>query len=87
MTSNEVCLIDKVGGLDRSFTETKMGNGDTAGLLRVIGEVALCVHIGVVADDLDGVFVCTDGTVSAETPELTAVCACRCGVRNFGNGK
>ena len=87
VASDEVCLIDQVSGLDRGFTETKVRNGDTAGLLRVVGEVALCVHIGVVADDLDGVLVGTYGTVSAEAPELTAVCAGRGGVRNFRNGK
>ena len=29
-----------------------------------------------VADDLDGVLVCTNGTVGTKTPELTSCCAC-----------
>ena len=52
------------------MSETQVGHGNTAGLLGVIIEVSLSVHIGVVADDLDGVLVCTYGTVSAQTPEL-----------------
>ena len=47
-----------------------MRNGDTAGLLRVILEVSLNELIGMVTDDLDGVLVSTNGTVTAETPEL-----------------
>ena len=67
----EVCLVDQVGGFDRLLTETQVRHGNTAGLLGVIIEVSLSVHIGVVTDDLDGVLVCTYGTVSTQTPELT----------------
>ena len=67
----EVCLVDQVGGLDRVLTETQVRHGNTAGLLGVIIKVSLSVHVGVVTDDLDGVLVCTYGTVSAQTPELT----------------
>ena len=49
-----------------------MTHGDTAGLLGVIAEVALSVHIGVVADDLDGVLVGANSTVGAQTVELAA---------------
>ena len=80
MAGNKVSLGDVVGGFDRGLAETQVGYGQAAGLFGVIGEVALCVHIGVVADDLDGVLVGTDGTVCAQTPELTAVGAGRCGV-------
>ena len=45
-------------------------NSHTTGLLGVIIEVCLCVHIGVVADDLDGVLVGAYGTVCSQTPEL-----------------
>ena len=38
--------------------------------LESYAEVALGIHVGVVADDLDGVLVCTDGTVGAEAVEL-----------------
>ena len=48
-----------------------MGHGNAAGFLGVIVKVCLCIHISVVTDDLDGVLVCTYGTVCAQTPELT----------------
>ena len=72
VAGNEVGLVHQIGGLDGRLTEAQMADGNTAGLLGVIGEVALCIHVGVVADDLDGVLVGADGTVRAETPELAA---------------
>ena len=62
-----------------------MGNRNTTGLLGVIIEVCLSKLVGVVTDDLDGVLICTYGTVCAETPELTSGGACRSGNRIFGN--
>ena len=48
-----------------------MGNGNTTGLLGVILEVCLDVLVCVVTDDLGGVLVRTNSTITAETPELT----------------
>ena len=70
MAGYEVCLVDQVGGLDRLLTETQVRHGNTAGLLGVIIEVSLSIHVGVVTDDLNGVLVSTYSTVSAQTPEL-----------------
>jgi hypothetical protein len=70
VAGNEVCLVDKVGGLNRLLSEAEVRHGNTAGLLGVIVEVSLCIHIGVITDDLDGVLVRADGTVCAKTPEL-----------------
>ena len=70
MTCNKVCLVDQISRLDRLLTKTKVRHGHTAGLLGVIVKVCLCIHIGVVADDLDGVLVCTYGTVSTKSPEF-----------------
>ena len=81
VTCNKVSLGDVIGGFDRRMTETQVGHCQTAGLLGVVVKVTLCVHIGVVADDLDGVLVCADGTVRTEAPELAGLCACRCGIR------
>ena len=47
-----------------------MGHSNAAGFLGVIVKVCLCIHIGVVTDDLDGVLVCTYGTVCAKSPEF-----------------
>ena len=81
MTCNEVSLADQIRRTDRLLTETQVGNGDTVGLLGVIGEVCLYEHIGVVADDLNGVLVCAYSTVAAKTPEFTAYCAFRTGIK------
>ena len=55
-----------------------MRHCNAAGLLGVIIEVSLSIHVCVVADDLDGVLVSTDSTVCAETPELAVDSAFRC---------
>ena len=52
------------------MTKTQVALGHTAGLLRVILKVGLRILIGIVADDLDGVFVGAYRAVRAETPEL-----------------
>ncbi len=72
-------LMDQVGGFDLLMTETKVRHGNTAGFLGVIIEVSLCVHIGIVTDDLDGVLVSTYGTVCTQTPELTVGSSFRSG--------
>ena len=81
MAGNEVRLIDVVRALDGLVTKTQMADGDTAGLLGVVLEVCLNVFVGMVADDLDGILVGADGTVTAETPELALDGAFRCGIR------
>ena len=70
MAGNEVCLVDVVRRLDGLITEAQVGDGDTGGLLGVVLEVRLDELIGVVTDDLDGVLVGANGTVTAQTPEL-----------------
>ena len=68
---HEVRLGDVVGGLDGGVAKAQVGDGQAAGLLGVVIEVALGIHIGVVADDLDGVLVGAHGAVGAQAPELT----------------
>ena len=48
-------------------------------------EVALCVHIGVVADDLDGVLVGANSTVGTQAEELAAEAAFRRSVDLLGD--
>ena len=83
VAGNKVSLVYVIGALNRLIAEAQVRNGNTAGLLRVILEVSLNVFIGMVADNLNGVFVSTNGTVAAETPELALDCALCCGVRSF----
>ena len=72
VAGNEIRMIDQISGEDRLVAETEMAAGYAAGFLSVILEVGLYMHICMVADDLNGVFVGTDCTVRAETPELAA---------------
>ena len=65
-----VGLGDEVGRLDGALAEAQVGHGEAAGLLGVVSEVGLGVHVGVVADDLDGLLVGTHGAVGAQTEEL-----------------
>ena len=70
VAGDEVGAVHQVGGLEIGLAETQMRNGEAAGLLGVVGEVALSVHVGVVADDLDGVLVGANSAVGAEAEEL-----------------
>ena len=66
----KVRLVDEIRALDRRLAEAQVGYREAAGLLGVVGEVALRVHIGVVADDLDAVLVRADRSVGTEAEEL-----------------
>ena len=72
VAGDEIGLVDEIRRFDRLLSETEVRDRDAARLLRVIREVPLSVHVRFVADDLDGVLVCADGAVGAESPELAA---------------
>ena len=76
MAGNKVSLVDVVRALDGLVAKAQMADGDAAGLLGVVLEVCLNVLVGMVADDLAGVLVGTDCTVTAETPEFALDGAC-----------
>ena len=80
VTGHEISLVDVVRALDGLVAEAQMADRDAAGLLGVVLEVGLDELVGVIADDLDGVLVGTDGSVAAETPELACDSACGSGV-------
>ena len=84
MAGDEVRRVDEIGRLNGGLAESQMRNGDAAALLGIVEEISLRVHIGVIADDLDGVFVRADRAVRAETVELTADRARGRGVVLFG---
>ena len=73
VTCNKVCFVDQVCGFDRFLTETKVRHCNTAGLLGVIIKICLSIHICIVTNDLDGVFVSTYSTISSKSPELQFV--------------
>ena len=47
-----------------------MRHGHTTGFLGVIIKICLSIHISVITDDLDGVLVSSNSTVSTQSPEL-----------------
>ena len=87
MAGYEVSHGDVVSAADGFVAETQVGLGYAAGLLGVVFKVCLCILVGVVADDLDGILVCANGTVGAQTPELAGDDALACGNDVFTNGQ
>ena len=84
VAGNKVSLVDIVRALDGLVAKAQMADGDTAGLLGVILEVGLNILVGMVADDLAGVLVGADSTVTAETPEFAFDGASGRGGRSLG---
>ena len=70
MTGNKVSLVNQVCRFDRFLTKTKVRHGHTTGFLGVIIKICLSIHISVITDDLDGVLVSSNSTVSTQSPEL-----------------
>ena len=71
MAGNEVSLVNQIGRLNRRMPKAKVRHRHAARLFGIIVKVCLGIHICIVTDDLDGVLVCSYGTVSAQPPELT----------------
>ena len=87
VAGHKVSLVDEISRFDLLMAETKVGHGNAAGLLGVIIKICLSIHIGVVADDLDGVLVSAYRTVSAQTPELTVGSSLGSGHQRSAKGK
>ena len=81
VAGDEVGRADVVRRLDGRLAEAQVRDRQAAGLLRVVGEIALHKEVGLVADDLDRIFVCADGAVRAKAPELARAGARLRGVR------
>ena len=80
VAGDEVGIIDEIRHLDRRIAKAQMRYGDAAGFLGIISKISLSIHIGVIADDLDGTLIGADCTVGTEAPELAgfqAFAACR----------
>ncbi len=87
MAGNIVGFVNKISGTNLGLTKAQVGNGDTTGLLGVIGEVTLSIEIGLVTDDLNSALVSTNGTVGAQTPELAADSILGLGNNSFAYGQ
>ena len=79
MAGNKVSLRNVISRFDRLVTKTQVRYGQATRFLRIIIEIALSKHVGVVTDDFNGVLVGTNGTICAKAPELTGMSA-------LGNG-
>ncbi len=75
-----ICSRYQIGRFNRLLAEPQMGYRGAAGFLAVVGEIALRIQIGMVANDLDGRFVGAYGAVGTQTPEFAADGSFRCGV-------
>ena len=87
MNRHIVRVFDQVRLHDGLFAEAQVGNGDAAGLLGVIGEIALGIHIRMVTDDLDGALVGANGTVGTQAPEFAALGSLGGSVKDLGAGQ
>jgi hypothetical protein len=84
MAGDKDGLVDIIRASYRLVSEAEVGNGDAAGLFRVVLEVGLDILVGMVPDDLYRVFVGADGSVAAQAPELAFDRSRRGGIgRNF----
>ncbi len=87
VAGNEVGLINQIGRFDRSFAETQVRHGKTAGLFGVIGKIGLRIEIGVIADNFDCVLVCAYSAVGTEAEELALYGAFGDGIEVFAHFK
>jgi len=69
MAPDKVSVLNKVLSYDWLRAEAQVTDSGTASLVGAVGKVTLRVHISVPADDLDGVLVGANGTVTADTIE------------------
>ena len=69
---DEARALDEVARTDGVRAEAQVRDGDRAGLLGVVDEVALRVAGRLLADDLDRVLVAADGAVRADAEEHRA---------------
>ena len=69
VASDEACLSNQIGSLDRIRPETEVRNGLGARFVRIVNEIALGVAPGILGDDFHAVLVGPDRSVSAEAVE------------------
>ena len=67
VAGHKIGFLNQVGRPDRVGTEPQVRNRSGARFLRVVHEIALCVVVGIIADDLDRVLIGTDRTVGTKT--------------------
>src|SRR5574344_1992075 len=71
MACHEVRCGNLICRADGLVAETEVRASETTRLLRVVREVSLAILVGVVTDNLHGVFVSTYSTISTQAVELS----------------
>ena len=77
VASDEVGSINEIGGLDRFFAKTKVGNGNPAGFFGIVRKIPLCVKVCFVADDFNRVLVGAHSSIGPKAPEFASDCSFR----------
>ena len=80
VASDKVSFVDEIRRFNGRFAKTQMAHGYAAGLLGVIGKVALRIHVCMVADNFNGALIGADGAVGTQAPELTGFRTGRSGI-------
>src|SRR5579884_3524390 len=62
-------LSYQVGSVDGLWPKAQMGNGHRTRFFGVVDEVALCIILRLLANNLDRVFVGPHGSIRANAPE------------------
>lgn len=57
VTGYEVGCIHQISGADTVISKTEMGTGKSSRFLGVVSKIGLHILIGIIPDNLDGVFV------------------------------
>ena len=83
MISNKISVFNQIFRLNGRGTKTKMWTGNSTGFFWIVLEVALCIHIGIVTNNLNRVLICTNRTIRTKSPEFCWESAFRKGVELF----
>ena len=70
VTGNEVGGIHQIGGADAVISKTEVRTGKSSRFLGVVSKIGLHVLVGIVSDNLDGVFVGPNRSVGPQPVKL-----------------
>ncbi len=70
VTGYEVGCIHQISGADTVISKTEMGTGKSSRFLGVVSKIGLHILIGIIPDNLDGVFVGSNRSVGSQAVKL-----------------
>ena len=71
MAGNKVRLGNEVRRFDWFLAKTQVGNSESAGFFGVIRKICLSIHVGIVTNNFDSLFVSANCTVRTKAKEFT----------------